>query len=414
MKNSTLSHNLISDYLQIMKSISLTTGILSVPHGLQVQSSLSNHDVMITEYRTVVEHFSDHLEGASGLLLPSLVVKSQDLDLARLQNRGPASRDMSTTREPKQTEGRSLLQSGRRESRLKLSTRKPDFLRERSMPNVMARGRESLRAFKQTSMPNLMLTPPRKPASQRSLNGVSERTFKSDSDNLKLKRRSSLNGVSGLTSKSDSDNLKLKRRSSINGVSERISKTNSEHLKLERRSSINGVSERISKSDSDNLKLKRRSSINGVSERISQSDSEHLKLKRRSSVNGVSELTFKSDSEHLKLKRRSSIGETVTIAKFLEDDSRSRVKPCREEAADAKSTKAITCLPVHKWKVGPTTTHAATIRPVMPKKVSSKRSVSQSREIGPLSGNVTSTPSPSRALAFLGSHAALPVSSSRG
>ena len=152
-----------------MKAITRTTGKLSVLHGLQVQSSVSNHAVMITEYLTVVEYLSDHLEGTSSLLLPSLVVKSQDLELARHQNRVPASWNMSTTRETKQTEGQSLLQSGRRDSRLKLSTRKPDFLRECSMPNVMARGRSALRAFKQTSMPDLMLTPPRKPASQRSL-----------------------------------------------------------------------------------------------------------------------------------------------------------------------------------------------------------------------------------------------------
>jgi hypothetical protein len=337
-----------------MKAISLATGIVSVLHGLQVQSSLSKHAVMITEYRMVVEYHSDRLEGASGLLLllPSLVVKSQDLDRARHQNRVPASWNISTTREPKQAEGRSPLQSGRRDSRLKLSTRKPDFLRECSMPNVMARGRRSLRAFKQTSMPNAMVTPASKPAR--------EQTSKSDSDNLKLERRSSLNGVPQPTSKSDSDNLKLERRSSLNGVPQPTSKSDSDNLKLERRSSLNGVPQRTSKSDPDNLKLKRRSSLNGVPQR-----------------------TSKSDPELLKLKRRSSIGQTVTIAKFLEDDSRSRVKPCREEAADAKSTKAITCLPVHKWKVVPTTAHA-TIRLVMPKKASSKRSVSQSRKIVPL------------------------------
>jgi hypothetical protein len=217
------------------------------------------------------------------------------------------------------------------------------------MPNVMARGRRSLRAFKQTSMPNVMVTPARKPASQRSLNGVSEPTSKLDSEHLKLGRRSSLNGVSEPTSKSDS-----------------------EHLKLRRRSSLNGVSEQTCKSDSENLKLRRRSSLHGVSEQTCKSDSENLKLRRRSSINGVSKQTCKSDSEHLKLKRRSSIGQTVTIAKFLEDDNRSRVKTCREEAADAKSTKAIACLPVHKLKVVPTTAQT-TRRPVMPEKASSQR-----------------------------------------
>jgi hypothetical protein len=225
-----------------MKATSLTTCTLSVLHGLQVESSFDKHAVMIAEYLMVVEYLSD-----------------------QPQNRVPASREKSTTREPKQTERRSLLQSGRRESRRKLSTRKPDFLQACSMPNVMARGRRSLRAFKQTSMSDVMEAPARKPASQRSLNGVSVRTSKSDSEPV---------------------------------------------------------------------------------------------------------------------KRRSSIGE------FLEDDSRSRVKPCRMEAADATSTKAISKLPAHKWKVVSTSPHV-TKPPAMPKKSSSQRCVVQNRKSGPRSGNVT-------------------------
>jgi hypothetical protein len=301
-----------------MEATSHTADPLSELHGQQVEFSLKKHAVMITEYLMVVENLSNYLKGASGLLLPSLVVKSQDLEHAKHQNRMPVSRAMSTTQDPKLTERRSLLQSGRRDSRPKLSTRKPDFLRECSMPSVMARGRRSLRAFKQSYMPNVNVTPARKPVSQRR---------------------------------------------------ERTSKSDSEHLKLRRRSSLNGVSEPTRKSDGEHLKLRRRSSLNGVSEQPSKSDGEHLKLRRRSSINGVSERTCKSESEHLKLKRRSSIGQTVTIAKFLEDNNRSRVKTCREEAADAKSTKAITCLPVHKLKVVSTTAHT-TRRPVMPEKAS--------------------------------------------
>ncbi len=44
---------------------------------------------MITEYLMIVEYLSDYLKGASGLLLPSFVVKSQDLELAVHQNRMP-------------------------------------------------------------------------------------------------------------------------------------------------------------------------------------------------------------------------------------------------------------------------------------------------------------------------------------
>jgi hypothetical protein len=334
-------------------------------HGQQFDSSLKKHAGMITEYLMVVEYLSDYCKEASGLPLPSVVVESQDLEPTKHQERMPVSREMSTTQDPKLTGRRSPLQSGRRDFRSKLSTRKPDFLRELSMPNVMARGRESLRAFKQTSLTNVMVTPARKPASQRSLNGMSEQTSKSELEHLKLRRRSSMNGVSEQTFKSESEHLKLRRRSSMNGVSEQTFKSESEHLKLSRRSSLNGVSDQTSKSDWEHLEIRRRSSMNGVSEQSSKSSALENKLRRRSSLNGVSERTCKPDPENLKLKRRSSIGQTVTTANFLEDDNRSRVKPCREEAADAKSTKIIASLPVHKWKIVPTTTHA-TRHPVMP------------------------------------------------
>jgi hypothetical protein len=90
-------------------------------------------------------------------------------------------------------------------------------------------------------------------------------------------------------------------------------------------------------------------------------------------------------------------GQTVTIAKFLEDGNRNRVKPSSVEAADATSTKAVSSLPVHNrvkpssveaadatstkavsslpvHKRNVSTTAHATRRPGMPPKTSSQRS----------------------------------------
>jgi hypothetical protein len=251
------------------------------------------------------------------------------------------------TREPKQTGRRSLLQSGRRDFRPKLITRKPDLLRASSMPNVMARGgkqrrpRSSRRALEESSMPNLMVTSARKPTSQQSLHEMSECISMPDSEHLKL--RSNIERASSARDVTATTRNQKSRRSLV--------------IKNEQT---------------------RQRTLLGASSRQS------------------SEVKSVDDAQMLPLQglhaNPALIGQTVTIAKFLADDYRNRVKPRSVKATDAASMKAVSSPLVHKWKVVPTTAHAAR-HPVMPEKASSQRFLVQSRKNDPLSGNVTSTPS---------------------
>jgi uncharacterized membrane protein YdjX (TVP38/TMEM64 family) len=201
------------------------------------------------------------------------------------QNRMPPSREMSTTREPKQTEGRSLLQSGRRDFRSKLTTRKPAFLRASSMPNVMAIRRKQ-----------------RRPQ-------ASPRAFKQPCPHE----------VSDWTCMSDFEHLKL--RSSIErAFSARDVTANTRNQKSHRAL----VMEKKQTSERDLL---------GASSRHS-SDTK--------SVDDAQMLLMQGLHANPALN-----GRTVTIAKFLEDDSRNRIKPCSEEAADATSMKAVNSPLVH-------------------------------------------------------------------
>jgi hypothetical protein len=262
---------------------------------------------------------------------------------------------ISTTREPKQTERRSLLQSGRRDSRSKLTARKPDLLRASSMSNVMASagkqtGQQTL--SKDIQRPNLMSTPEKTRTSQRSLHGASERTSKSDSEILKRRsnneRASSVRDVMASTG-----NQKSRRALSI---------------------------EKKQTSERTLMNASRQPSVDDAQTPPKQLVKPGTRV-RLQGLNATPALN----------------GQAVTIAKFLSDDKSNRVKPLSVEAADATSTKAVSSLPVLK-RIVPTTTHA-TRRPVMAPKASSQRSVVQRRKSDSFSGNVTPTPTaPTRTL----------------
>jgi hypothetical protein len=285
-------------------------------------------------------------------LVQELSVMPVALDV-RPQNLVPSSREMSSPRKPKQTERRSLLQSGRKDSRSKLSTtRKPDLLRASSMSNVMARtgkqmGQQNL--LKDFQKPDIMLTPAKKSTSQRSLHGVSERTSKSDSE--LLKRRSN-----------------NERASSV--------------LDVNQKSPRALVTEKKQTSERTLLKASRKSS---KAESIDDAETLPKQL-----VKPGTKVRLQGLNANPALK-----GQTVTIAKFLSDDNRNRVKPLNVEATDAASTKAVSNLPVQK-RIAPMAAHT-TRHPVMPQKSSSQRSVLQNRKSAPCSDNVTPT-TPSRAL----------------
>jgi hypothetical protein len=258
----------------------------------------------------------------------------------RPQNLVPASREMSATRE--ETERRSLRQSGRKGSRPKLTRSKPDLLRSSSMPNVMAksgkqrRQRSSPRTVNQASMPNVMVTPARKPTSRQSLHGVFERTSKLDSE--PPKRRSNIERASSAQDVTASTRNQKSRRA----------------LVMEKKQ---------------------------TSERASRKSVDDTQILQKKLVKADTKVRLQGLNAHPALN-----GQTVTIAKFLEDGSRNRVKPRIVEVAGAKSTKAVS------MRIVPTTTHN-TRRPGMPQKTPSQRSVVQNRKSGPRSGNVTSTPS---------------------
>jgi hypothetical protein len=264
---------------------------------------------------------------------------------------------ISTTREPKQTERRSLLQSGRRDSRSKLTRRQPDFLRASSMSNVMASagkqtGEQTLP--KDFQRPNLMPTTAKKPKSQRSLHGVSERTSKSDSELLR-RRSNNERAYSSRDVMASTTNQKSRRALAIE-------KQTSERTLL---NASRQPSEAKRVDDAQTL------------------PKELVKPGTRVRLQGLNATPALN-------------GQAVTIAKFLSDDSRNRVKPLSVEAADATSTKAVSSLAVLK-RIVPTTTHA-TKRPVMAPKSSSQRSVVQRRKSDSFSGNVTRTPTPTRTL----------------
>jgi hypothetical protein len=135
-----------------------------------------------------------------------------------------------------------------------------------------------------------------------------------------------------------------------------------------RASSMPNVNPRIGK------QRNKRSSLSGCKE-TSLPNSMVSPVKKPSSQrspHGLPERTFKSDSQPH--RRRSNNGQTVSIAKFLKDDNRSRANPHSVDAADARSTKAVISLSVHSEREIPVTTHPAK-GPVMPKKSSSMCSV---------------------------------------
>jgi hypothetical protein len=262
-------------------------------------------------------------------------------------NRVPPSREKSTTREPKQTERRSPLQSGRRDFRPKPTARKPDFCRASSTQNVMARKRKqrrprgSQKAIKESSMPNLVIMAARKTTSQQSLHEMSEWTSMSDLEHLKLRSN-------------------IERASSARDV------TATTRNQKSRRSQV-----------IKNELASERTLLGATSRQSSEVQS----------VDDAQMLPIQGLHENPALN-----GQTVTIAKFLEDEYRNRVKSGSVEVTDATSMEAVSSPLVHKWKVVPTSAHA-TRHPVMPEKASSQHFVVQSRKSDPLSGNGTSTPS---------------------
>jgi hypothetical protein len=92
-------------------------------------------------------------------------------------------------------------------------------------------------------------------------------------------------------------------------------------------------------------------------------------------------------SQGLNAKQNPALnGQTVTIAKFLQDEHLNRSKPNSVEAADATSTQVISSLPVHK-RIVPAADHHVTRRPLSlsPQKTSSHLAVLQkNRKSGPL------------------------------
>jgi hypothetical protein len=341
----------------------------------------------------------------------------------------PASREVSTTRYPNDSEWQSrILRSGRKDSRPKLTTRNPDLIKSSSMSNIMA-------TAKKPSMRNIMVVPlAKKSPSQRSLHDVS---------GSKLLRRSSTNGqassardVMASPTKSqrsphDVSGSKLLRRSSNNGQASSardvmVSPATSQRRihdvsgsKLLRRSSNNGrasstrdvmaspAASQRSPHDVSGSKLLRRSSNNGrassardvmASPRNPMTHRSPVMEKKQTVERTLPRVSRQSPESkcvvnaHISPKQRVKLGTKVRLQGFLEDDNRNRVKSDIVEAADATSTKAISGLSVHTRKV-PTTAHATRRPCVMPSKASSQRSIVQNRKSGPRSSNVALTPS---------------------
>jgi uncharacterized membrane protein YdjX (TVP38/TMEM64 family) len=290
---------------------------------------------------------------------------------AKPQNIVTASHEISTAIEPNQTEQRSLVQTGRNDSRPELSTRKPASLKTASMPNAMATARtrrsqrSSLRDFKQPSIPNKMVTPAKTPTSQRRQQGESE-ALNSSSDSELIN--------------SNADSERLKRRSHNERAPSARDVTATTRNQMSRGAL---VLEKEQTSEHHFPRASRRST-----ETKSVDDAQMIPKQLVISDTKVELQGF--------IANPVLNGRTVTIAKFLEDDNRNRAKPHSVEAADARSTKAVSSLPVHK-RIVSTSAHA-TRRPGMPQKVSSQRSFVQIRKSGPHSGTVTPTPTPPRAL----------------
>jgi hypothetical protein len=309
---------------------------------------LKGEDAQLAYNGDVLDNVEDLPDQEQVSLFQELSVKPVALDV-RPQNL------ISTTREPKQTERRSLLQSGRKDSRSKLTTRKPDILRATSMSNVMARagkqtGQQTLP--KDFQRPNIMLTPTKKPTSQRSLHGVSERTSKSDSELLK-RRSNNARASSARDFMASTRNQKSRR---------------------------DLATEKKQTSERTLLKASRQPSEAKIVDNAQSLPKQLVKPGTKIQLQGLN-------------ANPALNGQTVTIAKFLSDDNRNRVKPLSVEAADATSTKAVSSLAPVQKRIVPTTAHS-TRRPVMAPKTSSQRSVGQSRKSGSYSGNATPTPTP--------------------
>jgi hypothetical protein len=177
-----------------MNATTLTTGPLFEVHELQVQSSLKLHSMMIEEFHILVEYLSIEPAGPSGLPPPpSLVIKPQDLEPDKdhslsQANVGNVEAFETTLYPPFSIVASKELQSKSSFSGDIINRRKPAISSASSLPNVNPKAgkqrnrRSSLSGFKETSLPNSMVSPAKKPSSQRSLHGVPERTLKSDSE----------------------------------------------------------------------------------------------------------------------------------------------------------------------------------------------------------------------------------------
>jgi hypothetical protein len=306
--------------------------------GLRAQSSFNGNVVEIVKYLPDKGRYRVSP-------VEALSVTPVTLDV-RPQNLVPASREISTTRESRETERRSLFQSGRKNFRRslfqsgrknfrrKLTARNPEFLRSTSMPNVTARARKqisqqsSLKDVQQPSMQNTMaVTPGRKP-SQRSLHNVS--------DSKLLERRSN-----------------NRRASSARDITVSPRNQKSRRAKNERASSSRDVT-----ASTREQKSRKAPSM----EKKQTSDRTLLRSTRRSSEAKC------VDNEHMLPKQHDKPSTKIRLQGFLEDSNCNRVKPDSAKAADVTSTKAISSLPVHTRKV-PTTAHATNGQTVTSTKV---------------------------------------------
>jgi hypothetical protein len=370
--------------------------------GLRAQSSFNGNVVEIVKYLPDQGRYR-----VSPVEALSVTPVTCDV---RPHNLVPVSPEISTTREPRHTERRSLNQSGRKNSRRKLiaGPRSPEFLQSTSMPNVMERAgkqrsqRISLQNFQQPSMSNIVsVTPVRKP-SQRRLHDVS--------DSKVLKRRSN----NGRTSSARDITVSPRNQNSRRANNERASSARDATASPRNQKCRRGlVMEKKQTSERTLLRTSGRSSEAKCVDDARMLPKQHVKPSTNIRLQGFLEddncNRVKPDSakgaDAASTKAISSLavhtrkvpttahatnGQTVTITKVLKDDKCNSVKPDRMEAADVTPAKAANSLPVHTWKV-PTTAHA-TRHPVTPQNTSNQRFIVQNRKSDPRSCNVTLTP----------------------
>jgi hypothetical protein len=306
--------------------------------GLRAQSSFNGNVVKIVKYLPDQDRYRVSPVEARSMMPVALDVKPHNL--------APVPLAVSMT-ETKQLDRRSSLQSRKDESKPKLTTRKPAIELERpsSMQKVTARltkqrsHRSLPSASKQASMQNPMLTPAKKQTRERTLVVVSKWSSKSDSALLTRKNyidREFL--VTGVTASSNNQKSNSELLTAIDDIERDFLVTV-------------GVtaSSNNQKSDSELLMaidgIERDFLVAGV-----KASSNNQKIQRN-----LVTVKKQTSQRTMAVASKALNGETVSIAKCLEDDIRNRVKPDPPTTMDAmltpvkKQTRERTLVGVSKW-----------------------------------------------------------------